>query len=225
MAFLLSSLRARGAERVTTETREDFTRAVSLLKRFGFEERYRDVESRVDVAGVDLSRFREYDDRVARLGITITTMAEELERDPGCLKGIYQAYSIMDMSAPREEPDPPTALPYEEWLKQDVHAPRTIREAYFLAKMSDVYIGVSQVKRSQGDPGLLHQELTGVVEAFQGRGIAMALKVRTLGYAQRHGYRTIRTFNSSRNTAMLAINRKLGFAPMPAWIGFVRTLG
>ncbi len=78
------------------------------------------------------------------------------------------------------------------------------------------------MKRSHGDPSLLHQELTGVIAPFQGHKVATALKLRTVEYARQHGYRTIRTFNSSRNEAMLAINRKLGFVPMPAWIGFVK---
>jgi mycothiol synthase len=225
MASILAALRARGAERVTVETREDFTRAVAGLRRFGFEEQFRDIESRLDVASVDLTPFRGYGERVERLGIVFTTLADEMARDPGCLHGVYQAYSIMDLSAPREDPDPPTALPYDEWLKQDIHSPRTIPEAYFLAKMGDVYVGLSQLKQSRGDPKLLHQELTAVVPPFQGRGLAVALKARTVEYAQQHGYRTIRTFNSSRNPAMLAINRKLGFRPMPAWIGFVKTLG
>ncbi|MDR7418239.1 MAG: GNAT family N-acetyltransferase [Armatimonadota bacterium] len=224
IASILSALRARGAERVTAETREDFLSAVAGLRRFGFEERYRDFEARLDVPGVDLSPLRSYVERAARSGVTFTTLADEVARDASCLSGLYQAYSIMDMSAPREESDPPTEPPYDEWLKQDIQSYRTIPEAYFLAKMGDVYVGLSQLKRSRGDPTLLHQELTAVVPPFQGRGLAVALKVLTVEYAQRHGYKTIRTFNSSRNAAMLAINRKLGFRLMPAWIGFVKTL-
>jgi len=42
--------------------------------------------------------------------------------------------------------------------------------------------------------------------------------VLTIQYAQRHGFREIRTFNSSLNAAMLAINTKLGFVRQPEWI-------
>ncbi len=59
---------------------------------------------------------------------------------------------------------------------------------------------------------------------YRGLGIATALKLRTIEYAQRDGYRVIRTFNSSRNDAMLAINQNLGFVRQPAWIGFWKSL-
>lgn len=222
MGEIIAGLRARGAVQVSTQTREDFTRGVAFLRSFGFEEHSRDFESRLEVASADLNRFAEYSARAAQLGVEITTLADELARDPHCLPGLYQAYSIMDMAAPRDDEGPPTALPYDEWIKQDITSPRAMPDAYFVAKLGDVYIGLSQLKRSHGDPSLLHQELTGVIAPFQGHGVATALKLRTVEYARQHGYRTIRTFNSSRNEAMLAINRKLGFVPMPAWIGFAK---
>jgi len=70
-------------------------------------------------------------------------------------------------------------------------------------------------------PILVWQQLTAVHREFQGHGIAAALKLRTIAYARMHGFREIRTFNSSRNEPMLAINTKLGFIRQPAWIDFL----
>lgn len=217
----LSALRRRGAERVLTWTREDRGRAAAFLRRYGFVEHTRDFESRLEVANVDISRLAGYAERAARLGATITTLAEELERDPDCLKAVYQVHCILDVSTPRTDPDPPTPPTYDDFVRREVRHPQVLLDAFFLAKLGDLYIGESAMKQSQGVPDLLHQQLTGVVPAYRGMGVATALKLRTVQYANQHGYRVIRTFNSSLNDAMLAINRKLGFVVEPAWISFI----
>ena len=64
--------------------------------------------------------------------------------------------------------------------------------------------------------------MTGVVRAYRRRGIATALKVRTIQYAQTVGAETIVTSNEENNP-MNILNRKLGFEPMPAWISYHRS--
>ena len=60
-------------------------------------------------------------------------------------------------------------------------------------------------------PHVLHQDLTGVLAEYRGRGIAQALKVRTIQFARERGYREIRTSNDSTNAPMLHINDLIGF--------------
>jgi GNAT superfamily N-acetyltransferase len=78
--------------------------------------------------------------------------------------------------------------------------------------------------RPLAEPGIIYQGLTGVLRDYRGRGIAMALKVRTVRYARANGYREIRTWNDVRNRKMLRINDALGFAKQPASINYVKTL-
>jgi GNAT superfamily N-acetyltransferase len=65
--------------------------------------------------------------------------------------------------------------------------------------------------RSRGEPEKLYQGVTGVLREYRRRGIATALKVKTIEYARNHGYRFIVTQNASVNAEMLALNEKLGF--------------
>lgn len=224
MDEILSAVRAQGGRRLKAWTREDRSRGIAFLQRYGFVEQAREFESRLDVAGVNLDRFRGYQERAARLGITITTLGEELRRDANCLEAVYQAHCVLDIDIPREDPELPTPPTQEEFLAQEVRHPWALLDAFFLAKSGNLYVGESALKRSDGDPGLLHQQLTAVLPAYRGQGIAMALKVATIEYAQEKGYRVIRTFNSSRNETMLAINARFGFVRMPAWVTFVKLL-
>jgi len=55
--------------------------------------------------------------------------------------------------------------------------------------------------------------LTGVLPEYRRRGIATALKVKTISYAREHGFRRI--FTNSDNPAMKVLNAKLGFVSGP----------
>lgn len=223
MRHLLGRLGERGGRRIISWTREDYGHAIAFLRRFGFEEYARAFESRLPAATVDLAAFAHYRQLAADAGVVITTLQDELARVPHCLPAVYQAHMVMDISEPQDDPDLPTPVGYDLWVSEDVRHPRVLLDAYFLARRGDFYVGESALKRTDADAHALRQQLTAVLPEYRGRGIATALKLHTVEYARAHGYREIRTFNSSRNAPMLAINTKLGFVRQPAWIDFIRS--
>src|SRR5438309_10262308 len=96
--------------------------------------------------------------------------------------------------------------------------PNLIPQAYMIAKDGDKYVGTSVVWRLKKDPRSLYQCLTGVLREYRGKGIAVALKLKGLDFARKHGLDNILSFNASTNEGMLRINMKLGFKRNLAWL-------
>jgi RimJ/RimL family protein N-acetyltransferase len=57
---------------------------------------------------------------------------------------------------------------------------------------------------------------------FRGRGLATRAKLRTMRWAADNGITSMATSNDDSNVAMLAVNRRLGFAPIGALLTFQR---
>ena len=87
-------------------------------------------------------------------------------------------------------------------------------EGQIVAVDGDTYIGLAAVGYF-AETNSMYNMITGVLPAYRGRKIAQALKLLTIRYAKKFGAATIRTSNDSENAPMLAINRKLGYKPLP----------
>ena len=143
-------------------------------------------------------------------------------------RALLAAIHTLDTDASADLPglDPPTPVPYDVWAADVIEGPDALPDATFLAidpagKDSRAgtpgpLVGICVLGRTPGVPGSLSQGLTAVVRGYRGRGIAQALKARTITYARAHGYREIRTWNHSQNVPMLRINERLGFVRQPA---------
>jgi len=151
--------------------------------------------------------------RVVELRVDLQVRPRESVVDP-----------IPVVAQPRPPDDVHTPVPFDMWREHLVDAPWAIPEAYFIAVVGGEYAGVSSLFRPQiGD--WLNQGLTGVRRTHRGRGIATALKVRTVQYGRDHDVREIRTWNEINNQRMLAINGKFGFVRQPAWLTFQKEFG
>ncbi|HWI62887.1 MAG TPA: GNAT family N-acetyltransferase [Symbiobacteriaceae bacterium] len=73
------------------------------------------------------------------------------------------------------------------------------------------------------DDGFYHQ-MTGVRRASRGHSLGLAAKLKAIEYARSRGARFMRTHNDATNHYILAINRRLGFAPEPGIYWLARTL-
>ncbi len=221
---LQAELRRRGATIVHAGVaKETMTESIAFLTRRGFVEVQRGFESRLDVAAFDFARFAGAEERVVGQGIILTTLAAERERDPDALRKAYELQQACGRDVPAV--GEVTETSFEMFLAHDVDRPTALLDAFFLARDGDRHVGLSTLQRRLAQPDVLSQHLTGVRREYRGRGIAMALKLQTVKYAQAHGYREIRTGNDARNRPMLRINEAMGFVKEPAWITLEKRLG
>jgi GNAT superfamily N-acetyltransferase len=196
--------------------KEDLSQRMEFFRRRGFSEKSRGWESRLDLATADPARFARYIEKVQKEGITITTLAEEKPHGQVSLRKIHELVQLITADMPRKADFTP--LTYEQWEKFSLKNPQLLPQGYFIAKIGPDYVGMSNVYRIDTEPGVLHQDDTGVSREHRGRGIATALKLKVIEFAKKNGYRTIKTWNDSTNAPMLAVNTKLGFKRQVGWI-------
>ncbi|MBC7318275.1 GNAT family N-acetyltransferase [Candidatus Bipolaricaulota bacterium] len=220
---ILSDLRKLSARWLHTSARETWTKSREFLEKRGFQEVMRSWESWLDVRSFDFSRFQRYLEEAKAVGVTFATLAEESEKEAKWPEKIYDLHTAIMADVPSSSPYTPP--PLDHFRRTLIENPDLLPDGFFIAKVGEEYVGESFVFRVPAEPGHLTQGLTGVRREHRGKGIAMALKLHVIRYAQEKGYTLIKTWNATNNIPMLAINEKLGFVRQPAWIEYQKTLG
>ena len=207
---LMIDLQEAGAVTVSCREYASQKELLAFLISRGFKEVDRVLDLRLDVDKFDVSSFTPVVERVKERGVTITTLAEERSRNPDFIEKLYELTSVLRADDPARAP---FALPaYNErearlWLGM----PYVLPDAYFIATHGDLYVGVTSVNLFEALPGGLTQSFTGVRDGFRRQGIATALMLRAIEHAALQNYQIIQAFNRPIQSAILALNKKLGF--------------
>jgi len=207
---LMEDLREAQAVTVSCRQYASETELVTLLESRGFVETSRVLDLRLDVVNFDVSSLATLVRRFEDEGISITTFADERVRDPRCVEKLYELTTLLSQDDPARSPFVPPAYNAREALMW-MEMPYVLPEAYFIAKHGDEYVGVSDVSLFEAMPGGLTQGFTGVKCGRRRRGLATALQLHGIVYAQSHGYKIIQSFNKPPQTAIRTLNEKLGF--------------
>jgi GNAT superfamily N-acetyltransferase len=215
---LLAELHARDALLVRAGATEGDAESIGFLTQRGFREIWRTLHSRLDVAAFDPAPFADAAERVARQGVSITTLAAELARDTGVLREVYDLY--VTCARDQQEIDAVTPPTFAKFVAHEIAAPQAIAEAWCLARKGECIVGLSTLEQVTGATDVAECGYTAVHPAYRGRGIALALKLRAIAYARDHAYRSIQTNSNAGNERMLQINAALGFQPLPAHLTF-----
>ena len=205
---------------VRVALRNDMPDCIGFLTRRGFREDWHSWESRLDVVAFDPQPFVGVVERVQAQGIVFKTF-RELDGDPDRDRKLFDLMAETRADAPMR--DPATPLEFERWRETTIHGSHMDPDGYFVALAGDEYVGVSNLLAAR--EGLdVEVSWTGVRRAYRGRDIALALKLLGIDYARQQGYAYLRTMNNSLNAPMLAINAKLGYARLTAWLYYVQYL-
>ena len=175
--------------------REGDAESLRFATRRGFEEVTRDVTVRLEVLPGD-----------GELAPGIVELGHER------LRGAYDvaAECLPEMALPQHA----EAAPFDEWLEDEERNSAVA----FVALDGDEVVGYARLCLVPAAPQRLENGLTAVRRSHRRRGIATALKRAQIAWAAAHGYREIVTSMVDGNTAMRAVNERLGYEPLPAWI-------
>lgn len=219
--FLRRRLNRLRPRKLVANTRENRPGAMRFLEKRGFQQVMREEVSRLDPVTFDAARFAEKMEQVRASGVEIKTLAELQVEDPDWKRKTYD----VDWECLKDVPstDPFTRRSFEAFEKQTLENPCLLPDAWFIAVDGDDYVGLSVLWRNLATDDLLETGLTGVIRSHRRRGIATAMKVKAIEYAQAHGNAAIDTDNEENNP-MFQINLALGFKPLPAFLDYEKKL-
>ncbi len=214
---VLEHVKLRNAEVLQSGAGEDWSRALRFFADRGFSEVWRRTESRLETRDYDFAPYQHLEDQIKVAGVMIKTFSE-LANDPARDNKLYDLDWALWQDIPfGEEITKPS---FETWQKEMTLDPMFEPEGCLIALKDNEFVGYTSFLKNPA--GFLIIGMTGVLREYRGIGLATLLKLRGIQYAQQIGNLEIRTFNDAPNTAMLEMNRKLGFVRFPGWIRLER---
>lgn len=205
---------------IRTFSREDYAGTRRFLDRNGFAEAKRTWESFLDLASFDFGPYAGQPEQVEAQGIRLVHLPE-LQQLPDWADHLLELYNTIQLDVP--DFDPAAAMEKELFKTNYLGSGSFLADGQYIALDGERWVGMSTLW-STSDQTMLNTGLTGVRPEYRRRGIALALKLRTLAWARARGVVSVRTTNASSNVGMLAINEQMGFVKRPAWIHLVRQL-
>jgi RimJ/RimL family protein N-acetyltransferase len=194
---------------------------VGFLERRGFIEDMRMWTSAIDLTEFDPSLYAAEVAAVEALGIQLRSFADLGYDDPNVRRRIYEILMAVREDVPLPPNDERTETSFETWWER-AGRPDLLADGYFVAVADGQYVGMSNLWRSP-EADEARTGITGVRREWRRRGIALALKVRSLEFAKAQGFRRVVTENETNNRGMIAINDRLGFVKRPAYVHYLKT--
>jgi GNAT superfamily N-acetyltransferase len=204
---LRSRLLTREAARLLSWVRADAAGARRFAARHGFRETGQVIQDcRLYVPEAETDYYAGVDERLRRDGLRIASLAELGRDDEPFLQALHQVSTDSGDEPPDSEQ---LCDSFPTWRRQVLDAAGMSPETHWVALDGDRPVGMTFLKRLSEDAA--ENDYTGVASTHRGRGIAPALKLRAIAWAQQHGVNWFYTSTEVGNTRMIAINTRLGY--------------
>ena len=206
LAKLEGDLADRSAVSIQARVRSDQKGALAFAHRHDFSEVHRMEGMILTVSDIDLTRFTSLSEELSRQKVAFVNLAEEQRDEIDWESQLFGLHRIALESWPNDDPTRPIEYPPREAFALSVTQP----EKLFIAKVGGSYVGYC------GELG------TAVHPAFRRRGIATALKVNFVDFAQKHGTEVL--FTSSANPAIIRMNKRIGYRTEKTEVRLIKSL-
>ena len=196
----------RGCVTLETTVAEDDEASLAWVDRRGFREVGRNSKMVLDLTAIEAPAIDPPE------GVEIVTWSERPELAAGLYAVACEAYP----DVPGDEGTPMDS--FEEWLRKDMQGDGDRPEATFVALVDGEVAGYAKLSLSSSDTKVAYHDMTGVLRAYRGRGIAAALKRTQIAWAKQAGYEKLQTANEVRNEPIRRLNARHGYTLEPGLV-------
>jgi GNAT superfamily N-acetyltransferase len=204
-----SPLLLRQATRLVAWVRTDAPEGLGFATRLGFSQTGQAIqEYRLDILQANIGAYPTLEARLNREGLRIASLSELAGEKTALLQALQRLWA----DAGDEPPDPnQLRSSFATWQQEVLHAPGLSPDMHWIALDGKRPVGMTFLKRL--NENACENDYTGVASTHRGRGIATALKLRTINWAHQNGVRWFHTSSEIGNTAMVTVNTRLGYLP------------
>ena len=200
----------QGVLRLETSFPDHLTESMTFAEKRGFVLNRHIFDSILDLTTFDETPYAGVIEAARNAGFRFFTYAD-IDDTPENRHSFFRLQLSLMRDVPGfDYPEPP----FEQWLKWTFDSSLFVAASQFMAADGENWAGFSGLAYFKDDHIMVNW-MTGVQREYRGRNVALALKLQAIEYARQNGVSRIRTNNDSLNAPMLAINRKLGYKPVP----------